>query len=67
MVERGLEQGAAQLLETLVQRIPVVRTVYDVVQKLVGLLSRKDGEELQSLSPCGCTSAANRATAPMTP
>ncbi|ARV18290.1 hypothetical protein AEP_01338 [Curvibacter sp. AEP1-3] len=51
MVERGLEQGAAQLLEALVQRIPVVRTVYDVVQKLVGLLSRKDGEEHQSLSP----------------
>lgn len=51
MVERGLEQGAARLLETLLQRIPVVRTVYDVVQKLVGLLGRKEGAELQSLSP----------------
>ncbi len=51
MVERGLEQGIAKLLETLLQRIPVVRTVYDVAHKLVGLLSRKNGEELQSLSP----------------
>jgi uncharacterized membrane protein len=51
MVERGFEQGAAKLLDTLLQRIPVVRTVYDVAQKLVGLLARKEGSELQSLSP----------------
>jgi uncharacterized membrane protein len=51
MVERGLEQGVAQLLEALLQRIPVVRTVYDVVQKLVGLLARKEGAEMQSMSP----------------
>lgn len=51
MVERGFEQGAAKLLDTLLQRIPVVRTVYDVAQKLVGLLARKEGPELQSLSP----------------
>lgn len=51
LVERGLEQGAAKLFEALVQRIPVVRTIYEVAQKLVALFARKEGSDLQSMSP----------------
>ena len=32
-------------------RIPVVRTIYDVAQKLVGLFGRKEGDDLQSMTP----------------
>ncbi len=51
LVEAGLERGLARGLDSLVQRIPVVRTVYDVMQKLVALVSRAPGEGLQSMSP----------------
>jgi uncharacterized membrane protein len=51
LVETGLQRGMARLLDSLVQRIPVVRTVYDVVQKLVGLFARKEGDDLKSMSP----------------
>ena len=51
LVERGLEQGAARLFEAIVQRIPVVRTIYEVAQKLVALFARKEGDDLQSMSP----------------
>ncbi len=51
LVEAGFQRGAARLVNALVQRIPVVRTVYDVVQKLVQLFARKEGDGLQSMSP----------------
>jgi uncharacterized membrane protein len=51
LVETGLQRGMARLLDSLVQRIPVVRTVYDVVQKLVALFARKEGDDLKSMSP----------------
>jgi uncharacterized membrane protein len=51
LVETGLQRGMARLLDSLMQRIPVVRTVYDVVQKLVGLFARKEGDDLKSMSP----------------
>jgi uncharacterized membrane protein len=51
LVETGLQRGMARLLESLVQRIPVVRTIYDVVQKLVALFAHKEGDDLKSMSP----------------
>lgn len=51
LTELGLERGLARAVNALVQRIPVVRTVYDVVHKLVGLLGRTQGEGAQSMSP----------------
>jgi len=51
LVEAGLERGLARVFDSLVQRIPVVRTVYDVMQKLVALVSRQPTEGLQSMSP----------------
>jgi uncharacterized membrane protein len=51
LVETGLQRGIARLVNRIMLRIPVVRTIYDVAQKLVGLFGRKEGEELKSMAP----------------
>ncbi len=55
VVEAGLERGFARLVDAVMQRIPVVRTVYDLVQRMVGLFSREGGGDgMQSMSPVWC-------------
>jgi uncharacterized membrane protein len=51
LVEAGLQRGMARLLDAVVQRIPVVRTVYDVAQKLVALFAKKEGDDAKSMAP----------------
>jgi uncharacterized membrane protein len=51
LVETGLQRGLARLVNRIMLRIPVVRTIYDVAQKLVGLFGRKEGDELKSMAP----------------
>ncbi|MCZ8253169.1 MAG: DUF502 domain-containing protein [Hylemonella sp.] len=51
LTEAGLERGLARAVHALVQRIPVVRTVYDVIQKLVDLFSQSQAPGLKSMSP----------------
>lgn len=41
----------ADLLEGFVQRIPVIRTIYDFAKSLVDLLGQRDSEKLKSMSP----------------
>lgn len=50
-VERGLERGLNQVIDAVLSRIPVVRTVYDVAQRIVGLLSQRDEQGARSMSP----------------
>ena len=38
-------------MNALLKRIPVVRTIYDVIQKLVQLFARNDDDGLKSMSP----------------
>jgi len=54
VVEAGLQRGLARLLNALVRRIPVVRTVYDFAHKMVGLFAQRDEEGLRSMSPVWC-------------
>ncbi len=54
LVEAGLERGLASLLGAVVGRIPVVRTVYDFAQKMVGLFSQRDDDGLRSMSAVWC-------------
>lgn len=54
LVETGLQRGVQRLLEALVRRIPVVRTVYDLAVKMVDLFARREGDGLQSMSPVWC-------------
>ena len=51
VVRFGLAKFASNLVNTIVQRIPVVRNIYDVVKSLVGLFAQRDKEKLQSMSP----------------
>jgi uncharacterized membrane protein len=50
LVQTGLQRGLALWVNGLMHRIPVVRTIYDVFQKMVGLVARREGDGLQSMS-----------------
>lgn len=55
LVEAELEQGLTTLVEALIMRIPVVRSVYDVIRRFVDVLApRGGGEGLQSMSAVWC-------------
>ncbi len=51
VVEAGFQRGAARLMNAILKRIPVVRTIYDVIQKLVQLFAKKDDDGLKSMAP----------------
>lgn len=51
LVRFGLANFLANLLTTTVQRIPVVRNIYDVIKSLVGLFAERDQEKLNAMSP----------------
>ena len=53
LVEAELQRGITEVVDTVMQRIPVVRTIYDVAQKLVGLMGngRNQREGLATMSP----------------
>lgn len=55
LVESGVQKGLRHALESAVLRIPVVRTVYDVMKRLLALLTErnKDGGPA-SMSPVWC-------------
>lgn len=54
LVEVGLERGLATAVNAVVSRIPLVRHVYDVIEKFVGLLSQRDKDGLKSMSAVWC-------------
>jgi uncharacterized membrane protein len=51
LVEAGLQRGLAELVDGLVRRIPVVRGVYDLVQRVVALLSQRDDNGTRAMRP----------------
>lgn len=58
LVETGLQRGIAAGFNSLVQRIPVVRTVYELLRKATSLFSAHDDDHdkdgLKSMSPVWC-------------
>jgi uncharacterized membrane protein len=54
LVEAGLQRGMVAMLESVMSRIPVVRTIYDLAQKMVGLFSKGEGDGVRSMSPVWC-------------
>jgi uncharacterized membrane protein len=54
LVQTGLQRGAAALFDTLLKRIPLVGTVYELAQKLVGLFSQRDTQGLKQMSAVWC-------------
>jgi uncharacterized membrane protein len=54
LVDAGLQRGLASMLRAVLQRIPLVGTVYDMVHKMVGLFSQRDEDGLKSMSAVWC-------------
>jgi uncharacterized membrane protein len=54
LIERGLHAWLVWLVGAVVGRIPVVRTIYETIEKFVQILARRDRNELQSMRPVWC-------------
>ncbi len=53
-VERGLQRGLARVVDTTLRRIPLVGTVWDLAQRMVGLLQQPEQEGVRSMTPVWC-------------
>jgi uncharacterized membrane protein len=51
LVELGLQRGMASVVDAVVRRIPLVRNVYDLVQRFVSLLSQRDEDGAGAMQP----------------
>jgi uncharacterized membrane protein len=51
LVHTRLRVVLAALLNGIVQRIPLVRSIYDLIKKFVDLLAQRDDEGLRSMRP----------------
>lgn len=51
LVEAGLQRGLRRAVDALVRRIPLVRTVYDLITRMVELFSKRNPDGMNSMSP----------------
>jgi uncharacterized membrane protein len=54
MVETRMERHLSGLIDWVMLRIPLVSNVYDLTKRFVGLMDRKQGDGLKSMSPVWC-------------
>jgi uncharacterized membrane protein len=54
LAEFGLQRGLAGLVDAAVRRIPLVRSVYDLAQRFVGLLSTRDASGTRAMQAVWC-------------
>lgn len=54
LVEKGLAAWLQTSVDTVVGRIPVVRTVYETIRKFVELVSQRDESQLKTMRPVWC-------------
>ncbi len=54
LVEKGLAAWLNTTVNTVVGRIPVVRTVYETIRKFVEVVSQRDESQLQTMRPVWC-------------
>ncbi|HUG73592.1 MAG TPA: DUF502 domain-containing protein [Steroidobacteraceae bacterium] len=54
LIERGLNTWLVWLVDAVVGRIPVVRTIYETIEKFVQIFARRERNELQSMRPVWC-------------
>ena len=64
LIELGLQRGLSRLVDSVVRRIPLVRNVYDLVQRFVGLLSQRDPDGTRAM-PGTVVLALQTATQPV--
>jgi len=51
LVELGFQRGLASVVDAVVRRIPLVRNVYDLLQRFVSLLSQRDEDGTRAMQP----------------
>jgi uncharacterized membrane protein len=54
LVEFGLQRGLVGLVDAVVRRIPLVRSVYDLVQRFVDLMSKRDPDGTRAMRAVWC-------------
>ena len=53
-VQSRLERGIRTIADGLLNRIPLVRSVYDISKRFVGLVDRQGGDPLTGMRPAWC-------------
>jgi uncharacterized membrane protein len=54
LTEKGLQKGLQKLVDSVILKIPLVRTIYETTSHFVGLLSKKPDDKMQGMSPVWC-------------
>ena len=54
IVEAGLQRGIARAAGSLLRRVPLVGTVYDLLNKMVGLFKPREEDGLKSMGAVWC-------------
>jgi uncharacterized membrane protein len=54
LVEAGLQRGLQRAVDAVLTRIPLVRSVYDLSRRIVGLLNQREGEGMKSMRAVWC-------------
>ncbi len=54
LVEAGMQVGLDAAVDAFMQRIPIVRNIYDTIDRFVQMLSRRESEGLRSMRPVWC-------------
>jgi len=55
LVERGLQRGFTAMINALVSRIPIVRSVYDTIRRFVDLVAQKEDKSMGTMRPVWCS------------
>ena len=55
LVEMGLQRGVVRLIDRLLRRIPIIRTVWDLAQRITDLLDTRKDDGARSMDPVWCT------------
>jgi uncharacterized membrane protein len=54
LVEAGMQRGLEAAVDAFIARIPIVRNIYETIDRFVTMLSRRDGDGRRSMSPVWC-------------
>jgi uncharacterized membrane protein len=54
LAERGLQRGLQKLVDSIVLRIPIVKSLYETMSHFVGLLAKKKDSKMEGMSPVWC-------------
>lgn len=55
LVQAGLQKGIQLVIHSVVRRIPLVGSLYDLTHRFVGIFDQKEETDLKTMSPVWCT------------